>query len=71
MDFPVDHRGAQYQNSVLFLRGEKSDYIKHLYEQRIFKLFSRALFITVADTGHWLHAENPEFVVQEISKFIK
>jgi len=71
MDFPVDHRVLQYQNSVLFLRGEKSDYIKHLYEQKIFKLFSRALFITVADTGHWLHAENPDFVVQEIRKFTK
>ena len=71
MDFPVDHRVMQYQNSVLFLKGEKSDYIKHLYEQKIFKLFSRALFITVADTGHWLHAENPDFVVQEIGKFIK
>jgi esterase len=71
MDFPVNHRGAQYQNSVLFLRGEKSDYIKHEYEQNIFKIFSRALFITVADTGHWLHAENPDFVVQEIRKFVK
>lgn len=71
MDFPVDHRVMQYQNPVLFLKGEKSDYIKHLYEQKIFKIFSRALFITVADTGHWLHAENPDFVVQEIRKFIK
>jgi pimeloyl-ACP methyl ester carboxylesterase len=71
MDFPNDHRVMQYQNSVLFLKGEKSDYIKHLYEQNIFKIFSRALFITVADTGHWLHAENPDFVVQEIRKFIK
>jgi len=71
MDFPVDHRVMQYQNPVLFLKGEKSDYIKHLYEQKIFKIFSRALFITVADAGHWLHAENPDFVVQEIRKFIK
>ena len=71
MDFPEDHGHHLFQNPVLFLKGEKSDYIKHLYEQKIFKLFSRALFITVANTGHWLHAENPDFVVQEISKFIK
>ena len=71
MDFPVDPDVMQYQNSVLFLKGEKSDYIKHEYERTIFKIFSRALFITVADTGHWLHAENPNFVVQEIRKFIK
>jgi len=71
MDFPADHKHMQYQNPVLFLKGEKSDYIKHEYERKIFKKFSRALFITVADTGHWLHAENPDFVVGEIRKFIK
>jgi len=71
MDFPGKHCDTQYQNSVLFLKGEKSDYIKHEYERTIFKIFSRALFITVADTGHWLHAENPDFVVGEIRKFIK
>ncbi len=71
MDFPADHKHMQYQNPVLFLKGEKSDYIKHQDERKIFKYFSRALFITVAGAGHWLHAENPDFVVQEISKFIK
>jgi esterase len=71
MDFPVDRHDRQYQNPVLFLKGENSDYIKHEYERRIFKIFSRALFITVADTGHWLHAENPDFVVGEIRKFFK
>ncbi len=71
MDFPADHNHMQYQNPVLFLKGERSDYIKHKYERTIFKIFSRALFITVADTGHWLHAENPDFVVEEIRKFIK
>jgi pimeloyl-ACP methyl ester carboxylesterase len=71
MDFPADHNIYQYQNPVLFLKGENSDYIKHEYEREIFNTFSRALFITVADTGHWLHAENPGFVVQEVRKFIK
>jgi len=71
MDFPADHRHMQYQNPVLFLKGEKSDYIKHQYERKIFKTFSRALFITVEGAGHWLHTENPDFVVCEIRKFIK
>ncbi len=71
MDFPDDHRNMQYQKSVLFLKGEKSDYINHQYERQIFKIFPNALFITVAGAGHWLHAENPGFVVNEIRKFIK
>ena len=71
MDFPDDHRNMQYQKSVLFLKGEKSDYINHQYKRQIFKIFPNALFITVAGAGHWLHAENPGFVVNEIRKFIK
>ncbi|MCK5669187.1 MAG: alpha/beta fold hydrolase [Gammaproteobacteria bacterium] len=71
MGFHTAHREKQYQKSVLFLKGEKSDYIKHLYERQIFSFFPRALFITLEGAGHWLHTENPDFVVNEIGKFIK
>jgi esterase len=71
MDFPVDQRNQQYHNRILFLKGEKSDYIKHQYEREIFRIFPGALFITVEGAGHWLHTENPDFVVCEIMKFIK
>ena len=71
MDFPKAHREQQYQNRVLFLKGEKSDYIKHLYERQLFRFFPRALFIKMARAGHWLHAENLDFVAEEIGKFIK
>ena len=71
MGFPAIHREKQYQKPVLFLKGEKSDYIKHLYERQIFSFFPRALFITVEGAGHWVHAENPDFVASEIGKFIK
>ncbi len=71
MAFPSSQHYSPYQNKVLFLKGEKSDYITHQYERQIYKLFPNALFITVAGAGHWLHAENPDFVVSEISKFIK
>ena len=71
MGFPVDQKNQQYHNRILFLKGEKSDYIKHLYEREIFRIFPGALFITVEGAGHWLHTENPGFVVCEIGKFIK
>ncbi len=70
MDFPVNHGNPRYNKPVLFLKGENSDYIKHQHERQIFSIFPKALFITVAGTGHWLHAENPGFVVSEIRKFI-
>lgn len=71
MGFHIDHHEKQYQKSVLFLKGEKSDYIKHIYERDIFNFFPKALFITLEGAGHWLHAENPDFVANEIGKFIK
>ncbi len=71
MDFPADHGHHIFQNPVLFLKGEKSDYIKSQYERKIFKIFTRALFITIKGAGHWLHTENSDFVVREIKKFIK
>lgn len=70
MDFPVNHGNPRYNKPVLFLKGENSDYIKHQHEGQIFSIFPKALFITVAGAGHWLHAENPGFVVSEIRKFI-
>ncbi len=70
MDFPVNHGNPRYNKPVLFLKGENSDYIKHQHGGQIFSIFPKALFITVAGTGHWLHAENPGFVVSEIRKFI-
>ena len=70
MGFSAEHRNLQYHKRVLFLKGEKSDYIKHQHERQIFRMFPGALFITVEGAGHWLHAENPGFVVNEIRKFI-
>ncbi len=69
--FPKNHCKQQYKNPVLFLKGEKSNYIKYLYEQQLFRLFPAALIITVAESGHWLHAENPDFVTDKIGKFIE
>lgn len=71
MGFPVEHMNQQFDDRVLFLKGEKSDYIKQKHEKQIFRLFPNALFITVEGAGHWLHAEKPEFVANEIVKFIK
>ena len=70
MGFPTDHGNPRYNKPVLFLKGENSNYIKHQHDRQIFSIFPKALFITVEGAGHWLHAENPGFVVGEIRKFI-
>lgn len=68
--FPDGH-DKPYRNPVLFLKGERSNYIRDAYDEEIFRLFPGALFITVPDAGHWLQAENPDFVIKEIAEFMQ
>lgn len=55
---------------VLFLKGEKSDYISEIDEKFIFKIFPYADIETIPNAGHWLHAEQPELFLKKIEEFI-
>jgi len=48
-----------YNKSVLFLKGENSDYIQENDISDILKIFPKATIETVANSGHWIHADNP------------
>jgi esterase len=45
---------------VLFLRGGRSPYVSDAHGDSIRRLFPAARIETLADCGHWLHAEDPE-----------
>lgn len=45
---------------TLFVKGGNSNYIGDDDEDLIFKHFSDAEIETIADVGHWLHAEKPQ-----------
>ncbi len=49
-----------FNGETLFLRGEKSNYIKEEDFEVIKKHFPNAEIKTIANAGHWLHAENPK-----------
>ena len=51
--------GTPFQGPSLFIRGALSDYVTEAYFPVIHEFFPRAEIITMADTGHWLHAEKP------------
>ncbi|MEQ8517911.1 MAG: alpha/beta fold hydrolase [Cytophagales bacterium] len=53
-----------YQGEVLFLRGGKSEYIKDEDFKFIKKIFPKAELETIENSGHWLHAEQPEPFVE-------
>ena len=57
LDFPkID---GKFSGHTLFLRGEKSEYIRPVHRGIISSLFIKARFVTLKDAGHWLHAEKP------------
>jgi len=55
---------------VLFIRGEKSDYITDDCIPDIRLLFPMAEIVTIPGAGHWLHAEQPDLLVKTIRYFL-
>lgn len=68
IEIPKD---SKYNQPVLFLRGENSNYIRERDEQDILKIFPQAEIKTVSNAGHWLHAENPTDFFDFSIKYLK
>lgn len=58
--FPLELRQRRYLGPVACLRGERSDYVNSSGEQALRHHFPRLRMATVADAGHWPHAEQPK-----------
>lgn len=61
---------AVYDGPTLFMRGEKSNYIKLEEFDSFKKYFPNAQLVDIANAGHWVHAENAKDFVQAIMDFI-
>ncbi len=61
---------AFYANETLFLRGANSNYIDGNDSYLISRHFPKSEIITIANAGHWLHAENPNDFFKEVMNFI-
>lgn len=80
MNFPVLEKyynnmsiqieGSPYYNPTLFIRGGKSKYIKDTDLDMIEKLFPNYILETIADAGHWLHADKPQEFYDLVRGFI-
>ena len=49
----------QFKGSVLFVRGDHSDYITSDDKKKIFHHFPNASIKSIQNSGHWVHAEQP------------
>lgn len=61
--------GPAYEGPALFLRGERSAYIRSEDEATIRHLFPRAELRMIPNAGHWVHVDNPAAVLSEIQRF--
>ena len=62
---------AKFNKETLFLRGDKSEYIAVQDEPLIKRHFPEAKIVTIANAGHWLHAENPKDFYKAVISFIE
>jgi len=60
-----------FEGETLFLRGDWSEYIGLQDEALIRRQFPNASIKTIANAGHWLHAENPKEFYKLVINFIK
>ncbi len=60
-----------FTSKTLFLKGANSGYIVETDEPLIKKLFPQASIITIANAGHWIHADNPEAFYKTIFDFFR
>ncbi len=56
---------------ALFVSGEKSDYVSAADHDLIRRLFPRAELRTIADAGHWVHADQPDAVFAVVLQFLE
>ncbi len=59
-----------YDGPVLFVRGERSTYIRDADVPGIEKLFPAAQVVTIPGAGHWVHAEAPQALAGAVVAFM-
>jgi esterase len=60
-----------FEKPVLFIKGEKSNYILPEYKEETVKRFPNAQVKVISDTEHWLHAEKPEIFAGIVRRFLE
>jgi pimeloyl-ACP methyl ester carboxylesterase len=62
--------GAQTYTECLFIRGGMAPYISDEDIESIPDIFPNSKFLTYDNSGHWLHAEEPERFIKDVKDFL-
>ncbi len=68
--FPELPQDWQVSSPTLFIRGEQSDYIGESEANLIADHFNPVEIKTLANAGHWLHAEQPQAFARLVLEFL-
>ncbi len=55
---------------TLFCKGDRSRYIVESDEEKIYREFNHAQIVTIEQAGHWVHADQPEKLLDIVVDFI-
>lgn len=59
-----------YSGPVLWLAGEKSDYVSDEYAPAMDQWFPHNRRVTIKNAGHWVHSEQPEVFLEVMRRFV-
>lgn len=66
----IKSKGGIIGFPVLFISGAKSDYIQAENHATIREVFPTAEIVSIRDSGHWVHAEQPKLLIKTIKYFL-
>jgi pimeloyl-ACP methyl ester carboxylesterase len=58
-----------FEGETIFIRGEQSNYILDSDVPTLKQFFPNSTLQTIANAGHWVHAEQPKALLEEVMKF--
>ena len=59
-----------YAGRVLWVGGDRSDYVREEYAGAMDRWFPRNQRVTIKGAGHWVHSERPETFVAVLRRFL-
>lgn len=62
---------APCEVETLFIRGDRSHYIKDEDFAEIKRIFPSSEIVTIPNAGHWVHADNPQAMYDTVMRFAK
>ena len=69
--FPSFGCNMVFDGPTLFIAGANSEFIQPSYYSKMNLLFPKSSITTIANSSHWLHADNPEAFLRTIRQFVK